>query len=167
MVPTLDNTASDIITYQRDSAVQRKDLAQKTKDFRKLDDASKLNEVKGLLKAYQGFIDLLSNHSKSTNSAFLQVYSSLSEAPDPYPLLEASVDSLLVSEDTLPKLTSENEHLQKSVSQLGSQLTETESRLEAERTARKALEENLETKVQDVEPSWAAVLEEKRDDWEA
>jgi hypothetical protein len=30
--------------------VQRKDLAQKTKDFRKLDDTSKLGEIKGLLK---------------------------------------------------------------------------------------------------------------------
>jgi homeobox protein cut-like len=30
--------------------VQRKDLAQKTKDFRKLDDATKLTEIKGLLK---------------------------------------------------------------------------------------------------------------------
>ena len=30
--------------------MQRKDLAQKTKDFRKLDDAAKLGEVKGLLK---------------------------------------------------------------------------------------------------------------------
>src|ERR1700733_10790752 len=97
--------------------------------------------------AYQTFIDLLTNHSKSTNSAFLQVYSSLSEAPDPYPLLEASVDSLLLSEDTLPKVTQENEHLQKSVSKLTSQLDDTESRLETERAARKALEEGLETKV--------------------
>jgi len=38
------------VAYQRDSTVQRKDLAQKTKDFRKLDDASKLTEIKGLLK---------------------------------------------------------------------------------------------------------------------
>lgn len=50
LVSTLDNTASDIVAYQRDSTVQRKDLAQKTKDFRKLDDATKLTEVKGLLK---------------------------------------------------------------------------------------------------------------------
>lgn len=50
MIPNLDNTASEIVTYQRDSTVQRKDLAQKTKDFRKLDDATKLTEVKGLLK---------------------------------------------------------------------------------------------------------------------
>ncbi|CAD6442930.1 a1ebe96d-ceba-4f85-b3df-d81f44a50819 [Sclerotinia trifoliorum] len=167
MIPSLDNTASEIVQYQRDSTVQRKELAQKTKDFRKLEDSNKLSEIKGLLKAYQTFIDLLTNHSKSTNSAFLQVYSSLSEAPDPYPLLEASVDSLLLSEDTLPKITQENEHLQKSVSKLTTQLEDTESRLEAERTARKNLEEGLETKVKDVETSWAAVLEEKKDNWEA
>jgi homeobox protein cut-like len=117
--------------------------------------------------AYQTFIDLLTNHSKSTNSAFLQVYSSLSEAPDPYPLLEASVDSLLLSEDTLPKITKENEHLQKNISKLTAQLEETESRLESERAARKTIEEGLEAKVKDVETSWAAVLEEKKDNWEA
>lgn len=50
LVATLDNAASEIVTYQRDSTVQRKDLAQKTKDFRKLDDSAKLVEIKGLLK---------------------------------------------------------------------------------------------------------------------
>jgi homeobox protein cut-like len=91
----------------------------------------------------------------------------LSEAPDPYPLLEASVDSLLLSEDTLPKVTQENEHLQQTVSKLTTQLEETESRLAFERAARKSLEEGLETKIKDVESSWAAVLEEKNDNWEA
>lgn len=50
LVSTLDNTASDIVAYQRDSTVQRKELAQKTKEFRKLDDGSKLTEIKALLK---------------------------------------------------------------------------------------------------------------------
>ena len=50
LVSNLDNTASEIVAYQRDSTVQRKDLAQKTKDYRKLDDASKLTEFKSLLK---------------------------------------------------------------------------------------------------------------------
>jgi homeobox protein cut-like len=49
-IPKLDSTASEIISHQRDALVQRKDLAQKTKDFRKLDDASKLGEYKSLLK---------------------------------------------------------------------------------------------------------------------
>lgn len=167
LVSNLDNTASEIVTYQRDSTVQRKELAQKTKDFRKSDDATKLAEIKGLLKAYQTFIDLLTNHSKSVNSAFLKAYTSLSEAPDPYPLLEASVDSMLVSEDTLPKVTEENKHLQKSVSKLTTQLEESESRLQDERAARKELEDNLEAKVKEVETSWTAVLDEKKDNWEA
>lgn len=167
LIPDLDNTASEIVTYQRDSTVQRKELAQKTKDFRKLDDASKLVEYKALLKAYQSFIDLVTNHAKGTNSAFLQIYSSLSEAPDPYPLLEASVDSLLLSEDTLPKIASENEHLQKTVSKLTAELEDTEKRLETERDARNKLEEGMESKIKDVESTWAAVLEEKKDNWEA
>ena len=82
-------------------------------------------------------------------------------------MLEASVDSLLLSEDTLPKITSENEHLQKNVTKLSSQLEEAESRLESERTSRKTVEDKLDTKVKEVEVSWAAVLEEKKDNWEA
>ena len=50
LVPELDSTATDIVIQQRDSLISRKDLAQKTKDFRKLDDGAKLGEFKGLLK---------------------------------------------------------------------------------------------------------------------
>lgn len=163
----LDTIASEIVTYQKDSTVQRKELAQKTKDFRKMEDATKLAEIKGLLKSYQGFIDVLTNHSKSVNSSFLQTYSSLSEVPDPYPLLEASVDSMLLSEDTLPKLQGENTHLQESLAKVTAQLEDTESRLQAERSARKELEETMDSRVRDVEESWKAVLDEKKDNWEA
>lgn len=185
-MPELDSTANEIVTYQRDSVVSRKDLAQKTKDFRKLDDATKLVEYKSLLKgkveskksqtvyndtnlisAYQGFIDLLTNHSKTTSSAFLRVYSSISEAPDPYPLLEASVDALLTTEDTLPKLTSENEHLQKQITVLTDQLDTRDRELEQERSTRRVLEEARDSKIQEVESSWKAVIDEKRDNWEA
>jgi len=38
------------VAYQRDALVERKELAQKTKEFRKLDDGGKLMEIKGLLK---------------------------------------------------------------------------------------------------------------------
>ncbi|RAL05328.1 CCAAT displacement transcription factor COY1 [Aspergillus ibericus CBS 121593] len=166
-IAKLDSTASDIVAEQRDALVQRKDLAQKTKDFRKLDDASKLTEYKGLLKAYQGFIDLLTNQGKASSSAFLQLYSSLSEAPDPYPLLEASIDSLVHSEETVPKLTSERDRLQGSVDRLTSQLEDTEKRLQEERAARKKLEENQESKIKEVEESWSAVLSEKTNNWTA
>jgi len=74
---------------------------------------------------------------------------------------------MLVSEDTLPKLTQENQHLQQTVARLTSQLDDTESRLQKERDARNQLEENLETKVKEVETSWTAVLGEKQDNWAA
>lgn len=74
---------------------------------------------------------------------------------------------MLVSEDTLPKLFQENEHLQATVSKLTSQLDETESRLQTECDAKRKLEETLETKVKEVETSWTAVLEEKQDNWAA
>ena len=117
--------------------------------------------------AYQTFIDLLTNHGKTTSSAFLQLYSTISEAPDPYPLLEASVDSLLVSEDTLPKITAENEHLQKSIGKLTHELEEAERQLAQERNIRKELEDSQEARAQGIETSWQAVLEEKKDNWEA
>ncbi|KAJ5359455.1 uncharacterized protein N7496_011868 [Penicillium cataractarum] len=166
-IAKLDTTASDIVSHQRDALVQRKELAQKTKDFKKLEDEAKLSEYKGLLKAYQSFIDLLTNQGKASSSSFLQLYSSLSEAPDPYPLLEASVDSLVLSEDTVPKLTSERDQLQQSVDRLTKQQEETEKRLQEERAARKKLEENQESKAKEIEASWDAVLKEKTSNWEA
>jgi homeobox protein cut-like len=100
-------------------------------------------------------------------AAFFQLYSPLSEAPDPYPLLEASVDSLVTAEETVPKLTSENQHLQKTVESLTSQLEGAERKLQEERAARKALEDSRDTQIKEVEASWSAVLTEKQDNWEA
>lgn len=117
--------------------------------------------------AYQSFIDVLTTYSKSASSAFLQVYSPLAEAPDPYPLLDASVEALVLSEDTLPKLTEENRHLQQTVGTLSAQLEETEKLLQEERRAKESLEKQQETKAHEVEKSWQAVLDEKRDNWEA
>ena len=119
------------------------------------------------LTAYQSFIDLLTNHGKTSSTAFLQLYSSLSEAPDPYPLLEASVESLVLSEDTLPKLNSERDLLQRNVGKLTRQLEEAERRLEEERTARKQIEDREASRIQEVEASWKNVLVEKQNNWEA
>ncbi|KAH0279730.1 hypothetical protein KCU91_g1531, partial [Aureobasidium melanogenum] len=167
LISTLDTAASDLVTHQRDTLVQRKELAQKTKDFRKLEDAAKLAEIKGLLKSYQSFIDLISNQSKSTQSAFLQIYSPLSEAPDPYPLLEASIDSFVTAQEVVPKLESENKHLQSTVAKLTAQIEATESQLEQERSARQSSQSSQDTKIKEVEASWNAVLKEKQDNWDA
>lgn len=74
---------------------------------------------------------------------------------------------MLVSEDTLPKLTQENEHLQKNISKLTTQLEDTETRLQTETTNRKDIEKNLETRVKEVEQTWTALLEESKESWES
>lgn len=117
--------------------------------------------------AYQNFIDLISNQSKAVQAAFFQVYSPLSEAPDPYPLLEASIDSLVTAEETVPKLMTENERLQKTVASLTTQLDESDKKLEEERTTRQGIEESRDSKIKEVESSWSAVLGEKQDNWDA
>jgi homeobox protein cut-like len=118
-----------------------------------------------LLKSYQTFIDLLTNHGKTTSTAFLQVFSSLSEAPDPFPLLEASVEAVVSAED-IPKLTAENEELQSSVKRLTAQLEETVKKLESERSARRELEDETEIRMQEVESTWKKVMEEDRSNFE-
>lgn len=66
----LDATASEIVAYQRDSLVQRKELAQKTKDFRKLDDVGKLAEYKGLLKGERSQLRICRMLTPSSLSSF-------------------------------------------------------------------------------------------------
>lgn len=82
-------------------------------------------------------------------------------------MLEASVDSLVTAEEIVPKLTTENERLQKTVASLTTQVDESEKKLNEERTARKALEDSRDSKIAEVEQSWSAVLSEKQDNWEA
>ncbi|RMZ11279.1 hypothetical protein D0862_02997 [Hortaea werneckii] len=167
LISSLDTTASDLVEHQKDSLVQRKELAQKTKDFRKLEDEKKLVEIKDLLKSYQGYVDLLTNHAKGVQAAFMQVYSPLSEAPDPYPLLEASIESLVTAEEVVPRLEGENQALRKQNAKLNAQLEESEKALEQERTKRVEVEKEQDRKIREVEGSWERVLKEKEENWTA
>ena len=47
---SLDATAAEIVSSQKDGLIQRKELAQKTKEYRKLDEEARKEEWKGLLK---------------------------------------------------------------------------------------------------------------------
>lgn len=165
LVKALDTTAEEMVGQQKESLVQRKELAAKTKDFRKMDDTAKLAEMKDLLKAYQSYIDVVTTHNKTVSSAFMQAYSPLSEAPDPYPLLEASIDSLITADEVVPKLEGENEQLHKQVSKLNGQLEDTEKQLEAERNKRQSFEGSQDSRVKEVEDSWTKVLQEKEENW--
>lgn len=117
--------------------------------------------------AYQTFIDLLTTHGKTSTSAFLQIYTPLSDVPDPFPLLEASVEALVASEDTLPKVSAENEELKKRVARLSSQLEETEKKLQEESQARREADAGSGEQIKEVEAGWNKVLEEKQSNWDA
>lgn len=67
--------------------------------------------------AYQQEIDNLTKRSKVAESAFLNVYKVLAEAPDPYPLLEAVVEQTITSE-TNSFLTAEVNALKVEVARL-------------------------------------------------
>ena len=73
----------------------------------------------------------------------------------------------MTAEEVVPKLTAENERLQKTVATLTSQLEESEKKLEQERTARKTVEDSRDSKIKEIEASWSAVLDEKKDNWES
>ncbi|KAI0281035.1 CASP C terminal-domain-containing protein [Russula aff. rugulosa BPL654] len=121
---TLDAQGIEVVENQKESVVGRKALADKTKDFKKIPDEEKVNAFKGLLKSYQTEIDNLTKRSKVAESAFLNLYKVLADAPDPYPLLEAAVDQTVKIaetrdlEDELQRVKVENAELQRRVSEL-------------------------------------------------
>lgn len=89
---SMDTTALEMVELQKENMIGRKKLAEQTRDFKRLpDDATKVNSIKGLLKAYQQEIDSLTRRSQRSESTFLSVYKLLADVPDPYPLLEAAI----------------------------------------------------------------------------
>lgn len=90
----LDEQGIELKTEQKESLASRKALASKTKDFKKLSDEEKLDQIKPLLKQYQNEIDSLTAKQKKTESFFFGFYRLIAEAPDPKPLLELSIDAV-------------------------------------------------------------------------
>jgi homeobox protein cut-like len=73
----------------------------------------------------------------------------------------------VISEDTVPKLTEEKETLRRRLDKATSHLEDTERRLNEERTIRSKLEQDQDVRNRDLEASWAKVLQEKQENWEA
>ncbi|OAV94748.1 hypothetical protein PTTG_03091 [Puccinia triticina 1-1 BBBD Race 1] len=145
---SLDTSGLEIVENQKDSLMGRKKLAEQTRDFKKMPDQEKVGGFKGLLKAYQAEIDALTKRSKTSESAFLNIYKLLAEAPDPYPLLEAAVDQTVrASEAKL--LESELSRANDQIKSLKSQLKEAEKvEKESQKQAEKL--EKLESKLEDI-----------------
>jgi homeobox protein cut-like len=85
----LDEQSLQILSSQPQITSSRKQLADQTKDFKKLSDGDKLIQFKVLLKGYQTEIDTLTKLKTNVDNAFLRVYRLLAGLPDPVPLLSS------------------------------------------------------------------------------
>ncbi|GAA5968216.1 hypothetical protein JCM8115_006159 [Rhodotorula mucilaginosa] len=145
---TLDQQGLEIVDNQKENMVGRKALAEKTREFRKVPDEEKGPVFKTLLKAYQTEIDNLTRRSKVAESAFLNVYKLLAEAPDPFPLLDAAVDQTAraseakLLETDLARSKEENAALKQQLNE--AQLVEKERKKLAEKV------ERLESRMNDM-----------------
>jgi hypothetical protein len=119
--------------------------ADKVEFKKQPDDNEKFNSIKVLLKAYQGEIDSLTRRSKMSETSFLNLYKLLSDAPDPYPLLDAAVDQTVkvaearMLESELARLREENGDLKRQVGEMSS--------VEDKRKKAEAKVESMEEKV--------------------
>ncbi|KAK1922128.1 CASP C terminal-domain-containing protein [Papiliotrema laurentii] len=146
---SLDSTALELVDNQKENMMGRKKLAEQTREFKKLpDDTEKFGAIKVLLKAYQAEIDSLTRRSKMSETSFLNVYKLLSDAPDPYPLLDAAVDQTVkvaearMLESEMKRLREENGELKSRIDGFGS--------VEAARKKAEKRADELEEKMNDL-----------------
>ncbi|KAF9968980.1 hypothetical protein BGZ65_012420, partial [Modicella reniformis] len=86
----MDKQSVELLEQQQQSLAGRKKLAELTREFKKVPDQEKLQQFKVLFKAYQGEIDAITKREKATAQAFLTVYNTLGQAPDPAKLLQVA-----------------------------------------------------------------------------
>lgn len=163
----LDTRGEEIQNLQSSTLESRKLLASKTKEFKKLDEELKTKEFKHLLKQYQQEIDTLTERAKVGEQAFFEVYKAIAELPDPKPLLEASLDSVIASQE-VQELREKNEELQSEVlkyadyEQIKAKLLRLEQKSAETLTNRlKLQEEELSAQFKEKEAQWA----QKEEGW--
>lgn len=156
----LDDQGIEIKDDSKNSLMNRKNLATKTKDFKKLDDSEKLEQFKSLLKAYQNEIDLLTNRLKKVENYFFQFYRSIVEAPDPKPLLEISLNSVI----ELAEISNYKQEIQNLNEQLSKRADYDQLKLRLLRNEQKSAE-LLSNKLKAKEEEFKALIDEKQSNW--
>lgn len=156
----LDEQGIELKEDQKASLLSRKNLASKTKEFKKLEDSEKLNQFKSLLKLYQNEIDNLTTKNKMVESYFFGIYRSLAEAPDPRPLLEMSLDSVIESKETL-SLRKEVDRLTDELAKRADYDNLKQRLLQNEQKAAELLSLKLNAK----EDEFKSIIDEKESNW--
>lgn len=156
----LDSKALEIQDYQKESLLGRKELATQTKDFKKLTDEEKLENFNQLLKSYQNVIDSINKKNKNVETLFFKVYRSIAEAPDPKPLLKASLENI-ASTSEIEKIKEENRILEEKLLKVAD-YDKLKEQIEKTETQMKAINE---AQIKATENEWQSLLEEKENNW--
>ncbi|KAL7749347.1 hypothetical protein RI367_005218 [Sorochytrium milnesiophthora] len=90
----MDRVSTDILELQQQAPLNRKRLAEMTKEFRRQDDAEKAASVGGLVKSYQSEIDSLTKRCNAVESEFLALYRLLIDLPDVTTAMSSALDAL-------------------------------------------------------------------------
>lgn len=158
----LDKEGETIVAAQTASVATRKELASKTREFKKLESDDKLEGIKTLLKDYQGEIDRLTQRGRNAETAFLSVYKLLAEAPDPRPLLEASSDAVGLA-SSQSRLAAENARLAEQVARCADYDSLKQKVLRLEMSGAETVAAKVRAKQQELE----AAFDEERRGWKA
>eukprot|EP00761_Pharyngomonas_kirbyi_P014253 gb/GECH01014283.1/.p1 GENE.gb/GECH01014283.1/~~gb/GECH01014283.1/.p1 ORF type:complete len:716 (+),score=224.47 gb/GECH01014283.1/:1-2148(+) len=158
----LDEQGLKVAKHQEQSSTNRKKLADTTKKFRKKSDEEKLKTIGNLLRSYQEEIDNLTQRAKFSESAFLDVYSWLSDAPDP----STNVGRLIDMKDRIlmgASLETENRQLKDKIEEYESEFSELKNQ---DVTIRRLEEENRNLK-QKIEEELKQMMESKESEFES
>ncbi|XP_055343489.1 protein CASP-like [Paramacrobiotus metropolitanus] len=150
-----DNSAAEIAKWQEDSESSRSRLIEFSKEFRQTAPDDVRRQVQPLLKSFQTEVDSLLKRSKAAESAFLSIYRTIRELPDPAALISCV--------DRLDEKDSENSRLRDSMAEVNKQLalakTHDEERL---RRAEAEMEEKMWHSVQE---QLSVELTERQAEW--
>ena len=87
----LDEQGLAIADNQERSAEGREALKEVIREFKKVSNEERGGKVGGVIRAFQAEIDALTRRQSFAESAFLGLYRSLDDAPDPVPVLAGCV----------------------------------------------------------------------------
>lgn len=156
----LDADVIEIKDKETLSLNSRKSLATETKKFKKLEPEEKLNNVNKIIKQYQREIDNLTQRSKFSEKVLFDVYEKLSEAPDPQPLLQSSLEKLGKIDDS-KELKEKISYLEDKLAKYADYETLKSRLLDLEQSSAKTLAKRLTAKTQEINSTW----EEKGRNW--
>ncbi|GMC32768.1 unnamed protein product [Saccharomyces cerevisiae] len=156
----LDADVIEIKDKETLSLNSRKSLATETKKFKKLEPEEKLNNVNKIIKQYQREIDNLTQRSKFSEKVLFDVYEKLSEAPDPQPLLQSSLEKLGKIDDS-KELKEKISYLEDKLAKYADYETLKSRLLDLEQSSAKTLAKRLTAKAQEINSTW----EEKGRNW--